>query len=87
MLTSGFNHVAVLTQDTERFHTFYREVFGATVFADQTISDGDEQGRRASSEADDVAQNGWPERVGAAAEVLRIERRSDVDQQRAAVAG
>jgi catechol 2,3-dioxygenase-like lactoylglutathione lyase family enzyme len=45
MLLSGVNHVAVLTQDTERFHTFYREVFDATVFADQTISDGDQQGR------------------------------------------
>jgi catechol 2,3-dioxygenase-like lactoylglutathione lyase family enzyme len=45
MLLSGINHVAVLTQDTERFHAFYRDVFGATVFADQTISEGDQQGR------------------------------------------
>jgi catechol 2,3-dioxygenase-like lactoylglutathione lyase family enzyme len=41
MLLSGVNHVAVLTTDTERFHAFYREVFDATVFADQTISDGE----------------------------------------------
>jgi catechol 2,3-dioxygenase-like lactoylglutathione lyase family enzyme len=31
MLTSGFNHVAVLTADTKRFHAFYRAVFDATV--------------------------------------------------------
>lgn len=31
MLLDGFNHVAVITQDTERFHSFYREVFGAEV--------------------------------------------------------
>jgi catechol 2,3-dioxygenase-like lactoylglutathione lyase family enzyme len=34
MLTSGFNHVAVLTNDTERFHTFYEEVFDAVVLRD-----------------------------------------------------
>ena len=45
MLLSGINHVAVLTQDTERFHAFYGEVFGATVFADQVISDGGQEGR------------------------------------------
>jgi catechol 2,3-dioxygenase-like lactoylglutathione lyase family enzyme len=45
MLLSGINHVAVLTQDTERFHAFYRDVFGATVFADQTIGDGEQEGR------------------------------------------
>ncbi|HAM01456.1 MAG TPA: bleomycin resistance protein [Acidimicrobiaceae bacterium] len=31
MLLDGFNHVAVITQDTERFHAFYRDVFGAEV--------------------------------------------------------
>ena len=31
MLTNGFNHVAVLTADTERFVAFYAEVFGAEV--------------------------------------------------------
>jgi catechol 2,3-dioxygenase-like lactoylglutathione lyase family enzyme len=45
MLLSGINHVAVLTQDTERFHAFYRDVFGATVFADQAISEGGQEGR------------------------------------------
>ena len=34
MLVDGFNHVAVLTQDTERFHAFYEEVFDATVLRD-----------------------------------------------------
>ena len=45
MLLAGINHVAVLTQDTDRLHAFYRDVFDAEVFADETISDGDQQGR------------------------------------------
>jgi catechol 2,3-dioxygenase-like lactoylglutathione lyase family enzyme len=41
MLTSGFNHVAVLTSDTERFHVFYEEVFEAVVLRDgPETSDG-----------------------------------------------
>ena len=44
-MLSGINHVAVLTNDTDRLHTFYREVFDAEVFADQTISDGGTEGR------------------------------------------
>ena len=35
MLLDGFNHVAVLTQDTERFVRFYSEVFGAQVLGSQ----------------------------------------------------
>ena len=31
MLTRGFNHVAVITADSDRFHAFYREVFDAEV--------------------------------------------------------
>ena len=31
MLLAGVNHVAVITDDTERFVRFYREVFDATV--------------------------------------------------------
>ncbi len=31
MLLTGFNHVAILTNDTDRLHAFYREVFDATV--------------------------------------------------------
>jgi catechol 2,3-dioxygenase-like lactoylglutathione lyase family enzyme len=31
MLLDGFNHVAILTGDTERFVDFYRDVFGAEV--------------------------------------------------------
>ena len=34
MLTDGFNHVAILTGDSERLHAFYREVFDATVLRD-----------------------------------------------------
>ncbi|MGQ0804354.1 MAG: VOC family protein [Actinomycetota bacterium] len=31
MLLNGFNHVAILTNDTDRLHAFYEEVFDATV--------------------------------------------------------
>jgi catechol 2,3-dioxygenase-like lactoylglutathione lyase family enzyme len=34
MLLSGVNHVATLTNDTERLHAFYREVFDAEITAD-----------------------------------------------------
>jgi catechol 2,3-dioxygenase-like lactoylglutathione lyase family enzyme len=37
MLTSGINHVAILTEDVDRFCAFYADVFGATVvFAETT---------------------------------------------------
>ena len=34
MLLNGFNHVAILTNDTERLHAFYEAVFDATVLRD-----------------------------------------------------
>jgi catechol 2,3-dioxygenase-like lactoylglutathione lyase family enzyme len=34
MLLDGFNHVAILTKDSDRLHAFYREVFDATVSND-----------------------------------------------------
>jgi catechol 2,3-dioxygenase-like lactoylglutathione lyase family enzyme len=34
MLLDGINHVAVLTNDTDRLHAFYREVFDATISND-----------------------------------------------------
>jgi catechol 2,3-dioxygenase-like lactoylglutathione lyase family enzyme len=34
VLLNGFNHVAVLTKDTERLHAFYTEVFNAQVLRD-----------------------------------------------------
>jgi catechol 2,3-dioxygenase-like lactoylglutathione lyase family enzyme len=40
MLLDGFNHVAVLTSDTERFVEFYREVFGAEVLGSTDTPDG-----------------------------------------------
>jgi catechol 2,3-dioxygenase-like lactoylglutathione lyase family enzyme len=40
MLLDGVNHVAIITNDTERFHAFYREVFDATVSGDQTEREG-----------------------------------------------
>ena len=39
VLLEGFNHVAVLTADTDRFTSFYEEVFGATV--DGVLRDDD----------------------------------------------
>ena len=35
MLLRGFNHVAVLTADTDRLHAFYRDVFDASVLHDE----------------------------------------------------
>lgn len=40
MLLDGFNHVAILTGDTDRFVAFYGEVFGATVDAELRPGDG-----------------------------------------------
>jgi catechol 2,3-dioxygenase-like lactoylglutathione lyase family enzyme len=37
MLLNGFNHVAILTRDTERFVAFYREVFEANVAGTQEM--------------------------------------------------
>jgi catechol 2,3-dioxygenase-like lactoylglutathione lyase family enzyme len=39
MLLDGFNHVAILTADTERFVAFYRDVFGAEVTGQQSMGD------------------------------------------------
>jgi len=36
MLTTGINHVAVVTADVDRFCAFYTEVFGATVVFEET---------------------------------------------------
>ena len=38
MLLTGFNHVAVLTGDTDRFVAFYTEVFGASA---ETLEHGE----------------------------------------------
>ena len=40
MLLNGVNHVAVMTSDSHRLHSFYREVFEATVSHDMAIADG-----------------------------------------------
>jgi catechol 2,3-dioxygenase-like lactoylglutathione lyase family enzyme len=40
MLLAGFDHLAVLTADTARFHTFYTEVFGAEVVRDDRLDGG-----------------------------------------------
>ena len=46
MLLSGINHVAVLTQDTDRFHAFYRDVFDA----DRVRRPGDQRRRGRGAE-------------------------------------
>jgi catechol 2,3-dioxygenase-like lactoylglutathione lyase family enzyme len=40
MLLDGVNHVAIITNDTERLHTFYREVFDATIGRDGPAGPG-----------------------------------------------
>jgi catechol 2,3-dioxygenase-like lactoylglutathione lyase family enzyme len=40
MLLDGINHVAVLTNDSDRLHAFYRDVFDATVSYDETMDVG-----------------------------------------------
>lgn len=40
MLLDGFNHVAILTGDTDRFVAFYGDVFGATVDYEVLPRDG-----------------------------------------------
>jgi catechol 2,3-dioxygenase-like lactoylglutathione lyase family enzyme len=40
MLLNGVNHVAILTADADRLHTFYREVFDATVSHEPNAPDG-----------------------------------------------
>jgi catechol 2,3-dioxygenase-like lactoylglutathione lyase family enzyme len=40
MLLDGVNHVAVITDDTERFCQFYRDVFDATVSHQEKIGPG-----------------------------------------------
>ena len=40
MLLAGVNHVALITDDTERFVRFYQEVFDATVSLRQEIPPG-----------------------------------------------
>lgn len=40
MLLNGINHVAVLTNDSDRLHAFYAEIFDATVSRDITEAPG-----------------------------------------------
>ena len=40
MLLDGFNHVAVLTSDTDRLTAFYGEVFGATIDGEMREDEG-----------------------------------------------
>jgi catechol 2,3-dioxygenase-like lactoylglutathione lyase family enzyme len=45
MLTKGFNHVAILTNDSARLHAFYEEVFEAEVLRDGHESAADAEVR------------------------------------------
>jgi catechol 2,3-dioxygenase-like lactoylglutathione lyase family enzyme len=40
MLLNGFNHIAVLTTDTDRFVEFYGDVFGAEMIGSQEMPEG-----------------------------------------------
>ncbi len=71
MLTTGFNHVAVLTNDTERLQEFYTSVFDAEV-----LRDGPEPGK-------DDAVRMTVVHVGPAAElnVFEIKGNTEADRQ------
>jgi catechol 2,3-dioxygenase-like lactoylglutathione lyase family enzyme len=71
MLLSGFNHVATVTNDSERLHAFYREVFEAEVVRDGAEFD-DQTGPRLSVI-----------RIGPDAElnVFQIEGNTEADRQ------
>jgi catechol 2,3-dioxygenase-like lactoylglutathione lyase family enzyme len=40
MLLNGVHHVALVTNDSDRLHTFYRDVFDATVSRDDEVAPG-----------------------------------------------
>lgn len=40
MLLNGINHVATLTNDTDRLHAFYRDVFEAEIVSDMQAPEG-----------------------------------------------
>lgn len=42
MLTAGFNHVATLTNDAQRLHAFYEDVFEAEVVRNAPEVDGND---------------------------------------------
>jgi catechol 2,3-dioxygenase-like lactoylglutathione lyase family enzyme len=71
MLLSGFNHVATLTNDSERLHAFYREVFDADVVRDGAEFD-DKPGPRLS-----VIKIG----PGAELNVFQIDGNTEADRQ------
>jgi catechol 2,3-dioxygenase-like lactoylglutathione lyase family enzyme len=67
MLLDGVNHVALLTQDTERLHAFYRSVFDATVSHDMEIGPGMrlsmvDVGPHSELNVFEITGNGEPER-------------------------
>jgi catechol 2,3-dioxygenase-like lactoylglutathione lyase family enzyme len=67
MLLNGFNHVAILTKDTQRFVDFYREVFEAEVDGFQNMGD---EGRLTFV------------RVGDQAEINLFEVRGNIEAER-----
>src|SRR3954470_557775 len=71
MLLSGFNHVATLTNDSDRLHAFYREVFDAKVVRDGNEF-ADKPGPRMS-----VINIG----PGAELNVFQIEGNTEADRQ------
>ncbi len=71
MLTSGFNHVATLTNDAARLHRFYEEVFDAEVLRDGPEIDGND-GVRLSV----VKLGPWSE-----LNVFQIEGNTEADRQ------
>jgi catechol 2,3-dioxygenase-like lactoylglutathione lyase family enzyme len=72
MLTTGFNHVAVLTNDTERLKEFYLSVFDAEVLAEPPGPPGEH--------ADDVRMT--IVQVGPTAELNVFEIKGNVEADR-----
>jgi catechol 2,3-dioxygenase-like lactoylglutathione lyase family enzyme len=72
MLTTGFNHVAVLTNDTERLKEFYTSVFDAEVLAEPPGPPGEN--------ADDVRMT--IVQVGPTAELNVFEIRGNAEADR-----
>lgn len=69
MLLEGLNHVAILTNDADRLHAFYEEVFEATV---QTVGPEVEPGLRMSI----IHVGPWSE-----LNVFEIEGNTEADRQ------
>jgi catechol 2,3-dioxygenase-like lactoylglutathione lyase family enzyme len=54
MLLNGYNHVAILTKDTDRLHAFYKEMFDATIRRDDVPGPAGNEGPKVRMSIVDV---------------------------------